>query len=127
MDRHMVGKQVIKEAPLSFQTKKVNKNPCPFCKFLKQQTLNLWYRDLISVYLRRIRHRQCHQGWRIVLTSIPPFQELKEEHTLRQTSGQGDCCSTKHSLCDKIQLPCQAIQILNILYKNRKCDKGNNS
>ena len=60
MDRHMVGKQVIKEAPLSFQPKKVNKNPDSFCKFSNPQTLYLWYRDLMCVYLRRIRHRQCH-------------------------------------------------------------------
>ena len=35
MDRHMVGKQVIKEAPLNFQTKKVNKNPCPLLQIFK--------------------------------------------------------------------------------------------
>lgn len=35
MDGHMVSKQVIKEAPLSFQTKKVNKNPCPLLQIFK--------------------------------------------------------------------------------------------
>lgn len=39
MDRHMVGKQVIKEAPLSFQPKKVNKNPCPLLQIFKSTNI----------------------------------------------------------------------------------------
>lgn len=39
MDRHMVSKQVIKEAPLSFQPKKVNKNPSPLLQIFKSTNI----------------------------------------------------------------------------------------